>query len=270
MTSMYKEKRYLICVSLILGVQIGYNVVHLRTSLVQLFLPPLHSWSNGWPCKILLVMFKCIVQHDVVVRTVYFDQPVDFYATTACFCFFELHGISETLTTHAQSSIWTHTQTLPLGASSKIEPTNPQNWRSHHRSLCCRRERLLPLKAQTSLNLENFTPRGVGLAKGGEEPQELWGSRFLQLPPAEVRQSRGSRGALRAEPFSETIWQGSLLRVWSRAGRNPAKRTLVVIIWISWLGPLWVVTIIWIHYSRWVVTIMIWIHYSGEMSVMGS
>jgi hypothetical protein len=182
MTSMYKEKRYLICVSLILGVQIGYNVVHLRTSLVQLFLPPLHSWSNGWPCKILLVMFKCIVQHDVVVRTVYFDQPVDFYATTACFCFFELHGISETLTTHAQSSIWTHTQTLPLGASSKIEPTNPQNWRSHHRSLCCRRERLLPLKAQTSLNLENFTPRGQDWQKAGRSHRSCGGAGFCSSP----------------------------------------------------------------------------------------
>jgi hypothetical protein len=28
-----------------------------------------------------------------------------------------------------------HTQTLPLGASSKTVPANPQDWRSHHRRL---------------------------------------------------------------------------------------------------------------------------------------
>jgi hypothetical protein len=100
----------------------------------------------------------------------------------------------------------TRTRTLPLGASSKTVPANPQDWRSHHRRLAvdenvayhwqpqrththpykythanhtlrsifedcagkssrltkspqasrCRRERRLPLKAQTPLNPEKF------------------------------------------------------------------------------------------------------------------
>jgi hypothetical protein len=38
-------------------------------------------------------------------------------------------------TVHTLSSLRTHVQNLPLGASSKTEPTNPQDWQSHHRRL---------------------------------------------------------------------------------------------------------------------------------------
>jgi hypothetical protein len=74
--------------------------------------------------------------------------------------FCELHNTSETLTTHAHSSLWIpHANPTPrsifedcAGKSSRLTKS-PQASR-------CRREHGLPLKAQTPLNPEKFALTG--------------------------------------------------------------------------------------------------------------
>jgi hypothetical protein len=65
------------------------------------------------------------------------------------FVFFELHNTSETLTTHTNPTPMSIFKSC-AGKSSRLTKS-PQAPR-------CRRGRRLPLKAQTSLNLEKFAP----------------------------------------------------------------------------------------------------------------
>jgi hypothetical protein len=68
--------------------------------------------------------------------------------------------IGDTHNVRTLISTKTRTQTLPLGASLKIVPANPQDWRSHHRRLAVDGNVAYPLKAQTLLNPEKFAPTG--------------------------------------------------------------------------------------------------------------
>jgi hypothetical protein len=82
--------------------------------------------------------------------------------------------------------------------------------------------------ATSSRAFANVVPthRGHGWQKVGRSRGTCRGANFLQLPPTEVLQSRGSQGDSASEPFIKAVWQGSRLRAWSGAGRSPSKRTL--------------------------------------------